>query len=89
MDACVKWKWFKCQKGGMTPWVVCLVHVSIFGKPLGSASDLLVVHLCKVGVRPSPVRKEVEMTTTPPSSPQTDQPHQKEEFTKKKTKFIP
>ena len=30
MDACVKWKWFKCQKGGMTPWVVCLVHVSIF-----------------------------------------------------------
>ena len=65
--------------------VVCWVHVSIFEKPFGTAYDLMDVHLWKVGVRPSPVRKEVEMNTKTPGVPKIDQ-HIKKDFLKKRTK---
>ena len=59
------------------PWVVCLVHVSIFEKSMASAYDLMDVHLSKVGVRHFPVRKEVEMTTKTTGPPKNDQHIQK------------
>ena len=47
----------------MTP-MACVFGACIhLWDSLGSASDLLVVHLYKLGVRPFPVRKEVDMKT--------------------------
>ena len=60
---CEAWQWFTGQECGMTP-MACVFGACIhLLDSLGSAYDLLVVHLYKLGVRPFPVRKEVDMKT--------------------------
>ena len=49
---------------------------------MASAYDLMDVQIWKVGVRPFPVRKEVEMKTKTPGSPKIDQHIQKKIFKK-------
>ena len=57
-------------------------------KPLGIAYELMDVHLWKVGVRPFPVRKEVEMKTKTPGSPKIDQ-HIKKKSLRKRPEVSP
>ena len=77
MAACVKMEVVQESEGVMTHGWCVLVHVSIFEKSMASAYDLMDVHLWKVGVRPFPVRKEVEMTRKTPGPPKIDQNLQK------------